>query len=98
MWTTIVKLVGLALAGACFGIADPDHAHPLFVWIGSIGVAVIFFTNYFAGLIQPRAIVHVLIGIGLLFAIFGLFNVGTWWGWIGLLLLFFVVEYDGEQV
>ena len=79
-----------------FGMA-PDNASTL-AWTGSIGVVMIFLANFLVSVIPHRAITHVSIGSGLLFAGWALLNVGTWYGWLGLVMLFTVFEENGDEV
>lgn len=94
--TIFIKLVGLALVLTTLGIAS-DVA-PMLAWLGSLGVILIFLANFLVNIIPHRSIVHVMVGSGLLFSGWALLNVGTWWGWLGLFLVFVIVEFDGEEV
>ena len=95
MITIGIKLLGLALVMTTFGMA-PDNAATL-AWAGSLGGISIFLANFFVNHIPHRSIVHVMFGGGLLFAAWGLVNIGTWYGWLGLFFLFVVFEENGEQ-
>ena len=94
MYTMLIKLAGFILAAITFSLSG-DSA-PAFAWLGWVGILIIFLTNFFADDIQPRVAVHGLMSVGVVFTAVALFNIGTWWGWLGALLLFVVVEYDGE--
>jgi len=96
MKTRIVKLIGLVLTLVTFGLA-PDNAATL-ADIGALGVTAIFLANYFANKIPHRSIVHAMIGLGLITSGWALLNIGTWYGWIGLVMLMTVVEENGEEV
>jgi len=96
MKTRIVKLIGLVLTLVTFGMA-PDYAATL-AWAGSLGVIAIFLANFFVTEIPHRSIVHAMIGLGLLTSGWALLNIGTWYGWIGLVMLMTVVEENGEEV